>query len=232
MTPPAAQPGGHTTHAAGARSLFPHIAIGSSTTDALAALLEFLLGQEGAVADGADPRHLATLFQALEHDLLDLVRGAWWDRGVGSPAAPGGFRAAPGRSLVDRRAAATGRRPWGEHSREAARDRARGSRPAHGAGRGHGALQRCGHDAEPHRRAGRAQPPPGPPGGCRGPRARHPPRALRGLVEVPPPPGRLRAAHGGGTLGGLGLRRGPQGALEEPADIAPGTDRETAGDVG
>ena len=66
------QVGGQASAPAGTRSLFPHLAIGASPTDALAALLEFLLGQEGSLEPGDDPSRLSALFLALEHDLLHL----------------------------------------------------------------------------------------------------------------------------------------------------------------
>ena len=59
------RPGG----ASRSRALFPQVALGTSTTDAQAALFEFLLGHEPGSTSASD---LTVLFQALEHDLLDV----------------------------------------------------------------------------------------------------------------------------------------------------------------
>jgi len=54
--------------ASGHRRLFPHVAVGTSASEATAALFEFLLGKEEG---SSSPSDLATLFLALEHDMLD-----------------------------------------------------------------------------------------------------------------------------------------------------------------
>ncbi len=93
------RPGGAADVEPGTRSLFPHLAIGSSSTDALAAVLGFLLAQEDHLDDDAD--HLATLFEALEHDLLDVYERAGGVAELDRRLHQDGFTSHPGGVVFD-----------------------------------------------------------------------------------------------------------------------------------